>query len=65
MLAQFEENSFSTLLPTQHQFEFILNASLDQVDMKQWHPTASQNMAQAFCYLGNIDKYNEMFVSCF
>ena len=63
-MAEYEENPFGTIGPSQNNFEFILNASLDSVDAKQWVAGASQHLAQAHMYLGSIDKYNDMFVSC-
>lgn len=37
---------------------------MDQVDKKQWEPTASTNLVQAMMYMREVDRYNDLHVSC-
>ena len=41
---------------TSHLFEFILNASLDPIEEKQWHTPSM--------YFKNVDKYQELSINC-
>ena len=45
-------------------FDFLLNASLDNVEKSCWTPSANKNAQQAHMYMRTIDKYQELYVSC-
>ena len=56
--------NITTLMTTQNNYDFILNASLDMVEAQQWVPTASAHLGQANMYMKNVDRCNDMNVSC-
>ena len=58
------QNPYGVVLQGPQMFDFILNASLDQIDKQQWTPTASANHQQALMYMRTVDRVNELYVSC-
>ena len=63
-MQQHTKSPFTSMCPTQHLYDLILNQSLDNVDKMQWTPSASAHLAQATMYMRTVDRFNGMQVSC-